>query len=57
MNRNFTPLTLSEISTTKIDLIADAFGYEYAWSDIICLLDICEIEPEEKLVKSLLSKI
>lgn len=57
MTRNFTLLTLSDINTKAIDLLADAFGYEYAWPDIIDLLNIYEMEPDEQLVKSLLSKI
>jgi hypothetical protein len=57
MNRNFTPVTYSEIITKSIDLIADAYGYEYSWADVINLLDNYSISPDNKIVSKLLSQI
>lgn len=57
MKRNFTPLTFSDINTTYIDLIADAYGFEYIYGELFELLDIIQLEPDDEFVCNLLRKL
>lgn len=57
MNRNFTLLTFSDINTTNVDLVADAYGYEYIYADLIKLLDAFEHSPCDKCINDLLKQL
>jgi hypothetical protein len=58
MNRRFTQtITLYDINTQSIDLLADAFGYEYQYHQFIELLSAIYVEPEEECVSDLIKSI
>lgn len=57
MDRNFTLLTFSDINTKSIDLIADAYAYEYVFADLITLLDAIEHSPGERCISDLLEQL
>lgn len=57
MNRNFTPLTFSDINTTYLDLVADAYGYEYIYADLLNLLNAIEYTPCDRCVNDLLKQL
>lgn len=50
-------LTYRDIKVEKIDLIEDAFGFDYEFRDVIALLGKVKPVPEKRLTKSLIEKI
>lgn len=58
MNRRFTQaITLYDINTQTIDLLADAYGYEYQYNQFIELLLSISVEPEEECVSNLIKSL
>ena len=57
MARNFTQLlSYSDIIDTDIDLIVDAFGYEYQHPNINFLLSKYSVTPSDEIVELILKK-
>jgi hypothetical protein len=57
MVRNFTlPLSYKELETADTDIIADAFGYEYQFHDLLKLFPDIILEPDQSVVNDLLDK-
>jgi hypothetical protein len=50
-------LSYHDIRTENIDLVEDAFGFDYEFCDVIALLGILKPVPEKRLTKSLIERI
>ena len=50
-------ITYREINVKETDLFEDAFGLNYEFHDVICLLRKVRMTPSKKVTKRLIEKI